>query len=85
MIFSSLAVVFHAFGKCEQTFCCIRPSVKDNIFHELKQILRNFIVDLQHPGIDNSHIQTCFDRMEKKDRMDGFAKRIISAKREGNI
>src|SRR5665647_2690800 len=51
----------------------------------MKQFCRYFIIDLQHPWIDYSHIQTGFDGVVQENRVDGFPDGIVSPEGEGYI
>ena len=63
----------------------IGAAVQNNILNPLAQLIGDIIINRQLTRIDNRHIETCRNGVIEKDRMHGFAHRIISAKGETDI
>ena len=69
----------------DQTIGSIFSPVQDHILHQFQQILRDLVVDQEVSSVDDPHIQTGFDGMEKEGRMHGFPDKIVPPEREGKI
>ena len=55
------------------------------VFNPFQQIRRNFLINIQHSGIDDGHVQPGLDRMEQEGRMHRFADRVFAAEENGNV
>ena len=76
---------FVAFGKINQSFSGVFSTVEQDIFDKFQQIFWNFLVDIQHAGVNNSHVETGVNRVIQKSGVHCFTDRIITPERKGNV
>ena len=77
--------VFHLVGISNQAVGGIFAAVHDHVFHQLKQVFGDFIINLQHGGIDDAHVHAGLDGAVKKCRVHGFPYNIVSTEGERKV
>ena len=65
--------------RVEQAVGRVGASIEQDIFDVLEQCLGDFLVDLQLPGVDDAHVQACFEGMEKERAVHRLTNSIIAA------
>ena len=76
------ALLLDILGKLDQPLGGVRAVVQQNILDTLEQVGRDFLVHLEHAGIDNSHVQPSTDRVVQKRRMHRLAHSVVATKRK---
>ena len=51
------AAVFDGFGEVDQFFGGFGVAVEDDVFDELKKFGLNFVIDFEHAGVDDAHVE----------------------------
>ena len=69
----------------QQTLGAVVAAVKDNVLYRLAQLGGQIVVNRQLTGVDDAHIHAVANGVIEKHRVDGFAYRIVAAKRERHV
>jgi len=56
----------YCFREFHQPFRRVGPAIQQHVFHQLQQILGYLLVNIQHAGVDDPHIQPSLDRVVKE-------------------
>ena len=75
----------HRRGQFEQPLARFRVGVENHVFDALEQLRLDAVVDLQHSGIDDAHIQARLDGVVEEDGMHRFAHGIVAPEGEGQV
>ncbi len=76
---------FHGFGVGDEAFRSVFPAVEDRVFHELAHFGSDLVIDLDHPGVHDAHIEAGADGVEEEYGVHGFAHHVVAAEREGYV
>ena len=80
--FFDAAVTLVLVGNGQQGVGTVWRAVEDDVFHTIAQFCRYLVVDLQLPGVDDTHAQAVADRIQQKHRVNRLAYRIVATERE---
>ena len=72
------AKVDHAFGR-------IWATIEEQVLDMFEQVLGNFLVDPELPGVDNPHVHPGPDSMVEKRRVHRLTYQVVAAEGEGDI
>ena len=67
----------HLVGENDQAFGRVRPPVQEDVFNADQQVLRDLLVDSEHAGVDDRHVEPGLDRVVKKSGVHRFAHGIV--------
>jgi hypothetical protein len=75
-----------AFGEGDEALGAVLGSaVEEDILNEFAQLRLDLLVDGEHAGVDDAHVEPGADRMVKKDGVHRFADRIVAAEGKRNV
>ena len=80
-----LALLFDRLRKRDQPLGGVGPPVQEHVLHQLEQVLGNFLIHRQLPGVHDAHVQTGPYGMVEKGGMHRLAHGVVPAERERNI
>ncbi len=66
-------------AKVTQPLGRVGPAVEQHVLDELQQVLGDLLVDLEHAGVDDAHVEPGLDRVIEKRRVHGLAHDIVAA------
>ena len=73
------------FAISDQAFSGVGAAVEDDILDEIAKFRFDFLVHLEHSGIDDTHVHAGLNGMEEESAVHGFPHRIITSETERNI
>ena len=59
--------------------------VEHHVLDPLAQLGLDLVVDDEHAGVDDAHVQPGLDRVEQEHRVDRLAHRVVAAERERDV
>ena len=77
-----LALLLHRLGKLDQPLGRVGPAVEQHVLDQFEQILRNFLINGQHAGVDDAHVEAGLDGVIKKRAVHRLAHGVVAAKRK---
>ena len=72
-------------GGLHQAVRGIFAAAQHEVFDEVAQLGVDFSVDLEHPGVDDRHVQSGLNRVVEEDGVDGLAHGVVAGKSEGHV
>ena len=75
----------NVFRELDQAFGCIIAPVQQHVLDALSQLGLNFFVHCELPRVDNSHVQTGANGVEKESGVHRLAHGVVPAKRKRNV
>ena len=85
LMFRLFILLLQLFSESDKTVGGIFAAVEHRIFDELQEVGRDFVVNLQHARIDDSHVHSRFDGMIEKHRVHGFAHLVVALKSKRKV
>ena len=80
-----LVLLLDRLGEFDEALGGVRPAVEQHVLHQLQQVLRDLLIDRQHPGVHDAHVQPCPDGVIEKRRVHRLAHDVVAAEGEGNV
>ncbi|MNT62074.1 hypothetical protein D3C72_1997640 [compost metagenome] len=72
-------------GNRQQGIGALRGTVEHHVLDLLAQYCRDLVIDLQLPGVDDTHGQAILDRVVEEHRVNRLAHRVVAAERERDV
>src|SRR5439155_2348712 len=87
VVFNRVRFVFllHRFGELDQALRGVGPAVEQYVLDECEQVPGDFLIDLQHAGIDNAHVEAGFDGVVKERAVHRLTHGVVAAKAEADV
>ena len=60
-------------------------AIEHHVLDTVAQFQRHFVVDAHHAGVDDAHGEAGLDGVIEEDRVDGLARGVVAAEREGDV
>ena len=76
---------FELIGQCHQSFGGIVSAIHQNILNVFEKFFWNLIINFNHSGIHDPHIETGFDGVIQEGRVHGLSHSVVAAERETDI
>ena len=73
------------FGERDEALGGVGAAVEQHVLDALEQVLGNLLVNFQHPGVDDAHVEPGANRVVQKRRVHRLAHAVVAAKRERNV
>ena len=73
------------FGEGDEALGRVGAAVEEHVLDALQQIGRDLLIDAEHAGVDDRHVEAGVDRMVQKRGMHRFAHRVVAAERERDV
>ncbi len=80
-----LALLFHRLGKLDQPLGRVGPAVEQHVLDQREQILRHLLVNRQHAGVDDAHVEPGLDGVIQKRAVHRLAHGVVAAKAEADV
>ena len=82
---SSFALLFHRFGKLDEPLGRVGPAVEQHVLDQFEQIFRHLLVNRQHAGVDDAHVEPGLDGVIQKRAVHRLAHGVVAAKAEADV
>ncbi len=76
---------FDAFGEVEEAFGGVVAAVEEDVLNVFAQFGVDVVVDLEHAGVDDAHVEAGGACVVEEDGVHGFAHGVVAAEGEGNV
>ena len=80
-----LALLFHRLGELDEPLGGVGFAIEENIFDQLQKFLRDFLIDREHSGVDDAHVEAGFDGVIQERAVHGLAHGVVAAERERDV
>ena len=80
-----LALLLDRLGKLDEPLGGIGTAIQQNVLDALKQVGWDFLVHLEHTGVDDAHVQPGANRVVEERRVHRLAHAVVAAKRKRNV
>ena len=82
---SGLVLLFDGLGEFDQALGGVGPAVEQDVLDQFEQVLGNLLVNAEHPGVDDAHVQPGLDGVIEKGGVHRLAHGVVAAKGKGNV
>ena len=72
-------------AKRDEPFGGVGAAVEEDVFDELQELLRDFLVNGEHPRIDDAHVEPGADGVVKKGGVHRFADGVVAAEGKRDV
>ncbi|CCJ86418.1 hypothetical protein BN133_2795 [Cronobacter dublinensis 582] len=73
------------FGQRQQPLGAVSAPVEDHVLDRIAQLGREVVVNRELPGVHDAHVHAVADSVVEEHGVNGFAHRIVAAKRERHV
>ena len=80
-----LFFLFDGLGEFDQALGGVGAAVEQDVLDQFEQVFGNFLVDAEHAGVDDAHVQPGLDGVIQKGGVHGFAHGVVAAEGKGNV
>ena len=79
------ADALEALGELEHPLGGVGAAVEKDVFHVLEHFLRDLVVDLEHPGVDDAHVHPGAGRVVEEGGVHRLADDVVAAEGERDV
>ena len=80
-----LVLLFDGLGKLDEAFRGVGAAIEQNVLDQFEQVLGNLLVNAEHAGVDDAHVQPGLDGVIQKGGVHRLAHDVVAAKGKGNV
>src|ERR1700677_1247584 len=78
-------LLFDGFGELDQALGGVGAAVEQDVLDQFQEVLGNFLIDAEHAGVDDAHIEAGLDGVIEEGGVHRLAHGIVAAKGKGNV